>query len=182
MTVVYDVVEEDVADFNLFTIRSLPAVRSAVLKKQGGTSAGAAVIVLAMDWASGTGISVNGLVMAFALAVALFALNRWQHPRAIRAAVARSARTGELKGVLGIHHLTLTDEGVLERSPIGEGKLLWGAIQNVIATTGPVYIFLEDGKALIIPRRAFATEADKTAFMDMAERFYSAARGGAVPA
>lgn len=179
MTIVYDVGEEDVADLNLFSARSLPTVRHAILKKQLGMSMSAAGLVLAMDWASGTGVSATGLMLAIALAVVLFAFNRWQHPRAIRTAVGNSARAGELKGVLGVHHLTLTAEGVLERSSIGEGKLLWGAIQSVMETTGPVYIFLQDGKALIIPQRAFASEADKTAFMDAAKHFYSAARGNA---
>jgi hypothetical protein len=182
MTIVYDVGEEDVADLNLFSVQSLPAMRNAVLKKQLGMSASAAAIVLAMDWASGTGISGVGFGIALALAVGLFVLNRGLHPRRIRAAVAKSARTGELKGVLGVHHLTLADDGVLERSSIGDGKLSWDAIQSVMATTGPVYIFLVDGKALIIPRRAFTSEAEKTAFMDAAERYYSAAKGGTAAA
>jgi hypothetical protein len=139
-------------------------------------SAAAAAIVLAMDWASGSGISGTGVAVAIVFAALLFTVNRWQHPRAIRAAVSKSARAGELASVLGIHHLTLTPDGVVEKSPVGEGKIVWGAIQNVTATTGPVYIFLQDGKALIIPQRAFASEAQKSAFMDAAERFYSAAR------
>jgi hypothetical protein len=177
--IVYEVVEEDVADLNLFTAHSLPAVRAAVLKKQAGMSSAAAAIVLAMDWASGTGISGTGVGAALALAAVLFAVNRWQHPRAIRAEIRRSARAGELVSVLGVHHLTLTPDGVVEKSPVGEGKIVWGAVQSVMATTGPVYIFLQDGKALIIPHRAFASEAQKQEFMDTAERFYGAARAAA---
>jgi hypothetical protein len=177
MTLVYEVTEADVVDLNLFTARTVPEVRNTVLKEQLFFSANAAGIVLVMSWVSGRGISVTSIAAALGLAVALFAFNRWRHPRAIRAAVAKSARAGQLAGVLGIHHLALAPDGVQERSSLGEGKLSWTAIQSVVATTGPIFLFLTDGKALIIPHRAFANEADKSAFMETADQFYSGAQG-----
>jgi len=176
MTIVYEIVPQDVIDLNIFTLRNVPAVRSQVLKKQLGVSAAGAAGFLVVSSVVSATITPLAIGSALAIGGVLYVTNRMRHPVAIREIVRKQAAAGDLNMLLGVHQVTLTPEGVRQRSPAAEGLIQWAGVQSVIATTGPVYIFLNDGKAIILPQRAFASEGQKTTFMDDASRFFDVSR------
>jgi len=92
---------------------------------------------------------------------------------ATRAWVKRMPREGA--GTLGKHVITLTVEGVAERTDVNQASHVWSAVSEICQDDHAIYIFLDRMHAHIIPLRSF-TDADAArAFREEAERLRSAA-------
>lgn len=77
-------------------------------------------------------------------------------------------RRGQLKegeGQVGEHEFTLKDEGFFERTSANQTLTAWHVIRSVRENKNFIFVELPGHLHHIIPKRAFATEADLSAFV-----------------
>lgn len=63
------------------------------------------------------------------------------------------------RGVLGPHTITLSDEGLLEKTEFNEGRWNWSGILRVQTSNDFIFAFVNDSLVHLIPKRAFASPA-----------------------
>ena len=73
-------------------------------------------------------------------------------------------------GVLGPSRFSLVDRGIRIESPKAESVVYWSGIRRTIQTSSRFYLFLVTTGAIIIPRRAFDSDAAYRAWIDEAMR------------
>src|SRR5690606_25063181 len=78
-------------------------------------------------------------------------------------------------GVLGEHTITLSPEGVLERTAVNEGLHKWSGIHAIVDDKEHLYLMIGEQMSHIIPKRAFASESEALAFADAAKAYRSTA-------
>jgi hypothetical protein len=61
--------------------------------------------------------------------------------------------------------VTLTDDGVKDRSQLGNGKVNWEAVKSVEEAGGLILIYLGKNFAIIVPKRDFDKESDSRSFV-----------------
>lgn len=61
--------------------------------------------------------------------------------------------------------VTLTDDGVKDRSQLGNGKVNWEAMKSVEEAGGLILIYLGKNFAIIVPKRDFDKESDSRSFV-----------------
>jgi len=54
---------------------------------------------------------------------------------------------------LGAYSVTFDDEGISSKSPIGESKFTWSAVDRVLLTNEHLHVFLIGSMGYPIPRR-----------------------------
>lgn len=168
MRISFDVVLEDIHAFNRHyaTTAELPR-RNQRLVRIALTSTLAALL-----FALGLAI---GAPVPFWILGALILLAWWAtYPKRVeaisRASTARLYRDGANVGMLGPHTVELGDEWLSELTPDREVKTRWRAVEKAALTNEHLFLYVSGFSAVIVPLRAFATDAERTAFLERAER------------
>lgn len=78
------------------------------------------------------------------------------------------------RGVLGLHRMQLTPQGLRGTSPGGSFELAWWAVAEIERSDEYVYLFVSSMNAHLIPQRAFATPEHFTAYYHQAQRLWKA--------
>ncbi len=97
--------------------------------------------------------------------------------RAMKKRVVQLFVQGEHQGIVGKHTLSLSADGVLDKTSHGRTKTGWRDVHKVVATNEYVFIYLSDTVAHIVPRRAFPDEQRFHEFRDTVIRYFRAATG-----
>lgn len=63
------------------------------------------------------------------------------------------------QGVLGPNHFGLSPEGIRVESPKGQSLVYWSAVKRMAATKSRFFLFFGPVNALVLPRRAFESQA-----------------------
>jgi hypothetical protein len=79
------------------------------------------------------------------------------------------------RGQLGVHRLVLDEEGVLERTAVGESRTAWAGIHRVEQDDRYIYLYTSSAAAHVIPKRAFADPRDAEEFYQLSHRRATAA-------
>jgi hypothetical protein len=117
--------------------------------------------VNADNWAGSTVISAAAAVAGFGAG--------WYGARAgLRSyyrAIAREVSKGPASAMqFGTHRLAFDASGISEASPAAQHKHNWDAVERLSETSGHLFVLVAGGAAYIVPKRAFATEAEMAAF------------------
>lgn len=72
---------------------------------------------------------------------------------------------------LGRCEITISKDAILGNSADSRSTLSWRAIDKITVTDTTAYLHIGPGTAVIIPKRAFATEAEFTAFVEQAKQY-----------
>src|SRR5215203_5628704 len=107
----------------------------------------------------------------FPVNIAITVLNLWKTRYGITQALK------EIPGLLGDAAMRISPDGINQHSPLTEEHSLWPRVQRIVATEDAHYLFTEPVRASIIPRRAFTTPAEASAFINLAQTSWQAARG-----
>lgn len=78
----------------------------------------------------------------------------------------------EQPGVLGIHSLEITSEGVWQRTTISESLLLWNGFAEIVENNDQILFFLNQKFAVVIPKHAFQSQEDVKHFLDTATAYW----------
>ena len=82
---------------------------------------------------------------------------------------------GKGRGLLGEHVLTITDEGLVERTDAGESLYRWKSFHKVKSTRRYFYIYVTDVFVQIVPKRIFASRDEAQSFRNEIESRIKAA-------
>lgn len=89
----------------------------------------------------------------------------------VRGLVARMVSEGANRGLFGTHRVTLAPEGLSEVSGQGTTMTPWPVVERIVVSPDHAFIYINALAAVIVPRRAFANEADFDAFVATARRY-----------
>ena len=81
------------------------------------------------------------------------------------------------RGMLGPIRFSLRARGVEAVGPNSESLSYWSGIKKVVQTKRRLYLFLTPASALIMPRRAFATDDEFQTWADRSRSSWSEAKG-----
>jgi hypothetical protein len=73
-------------------------------------------------------------------------------------------KEGANKTILGPHELELTESDLIERTPFGESRVRFQAIERVASEGSHTFIYLSAVSANVIPHHA-VSEGDREAFV-----------------
>ena len=156
----YELTAEDVARFQRFHIlRNPKTLRTLVIH------ALLIAVVGSFVWKSG---------ISLAAAVLYIILPLWVMPWVTRRQLRKHLATH------GRHSFALSPAGLWTTSTaLGEGRVEWSAITEVVANEHMVMLYRNEQNAYIIPRRAFATPQEAEAFLLRATEWHATAMAGA---
>jgi|SRR5579862_6759308 len=92
------------------------------------------------------------------------------YPALIRRKVGK--RFEEIWGPLGVYTLIWVTEGIGVQSAAGEAAYFWRAIKQVTADSAYFYLWLGKTDAMIVPKRAFKSQAEAWTFYDQAKAYW----------
>jgi hypothetical protein len=72
------------------------------------------------------------------------------------------------RGQLGRHRLTLSEDGVVERTAVNEQRTSWIGVDRVEQNADYIFIYTSPAAAHMIPRRAFRNPQEAEAFYQLA--------------
>lgn len=163
MEISYDVVPDDLLEFQLQHMANSPTVqrnlRNALIAGSVAVPAFAAMGVYAV-----TG-SYAAAVLAAALGLATWVLYWWAlRPAEVRGQVSRMLKEGRVPGNLGRHVLSAEETGLVETSESCRLELAWPQIERVVRTPTLLLLYFGAVQAIVIPRRAFGSDAELASF------------------
>lgn len=167
MHVTYENEIEDLVRLNLYLAR--PWRRGRTRARTFAFLAGGLLLLMAVQWQGGAWARAWPLVaLVAAMAASSYLLGPWLEKRSI----VRAAEEGwaQRDGKVGVQHLELSEEELVHRSEAGERRVPWAAVPDAVVDGDLLFVMTGDLAAHVVPRRAFATEAEWTAFTDEARR------------
>lgn len=67
--------------------------------------------------------------------------------------------------ILGPRQVTLSDDGVRETSQLHESLFRWNGVRGARFTDQHVFLMMDKNAAILVPRRAFATDHEREGFV-----------------
>jgi hypothetical protein len=110
---------------------------------------------------------LGGGVMAVIAASFWPAFYRWR----IRDQVGKIYREGSSLNIVGPRKLTLTSGYVVFSSPISQTTIRWSGVEQLIRVPTALYLKLASFAAIVVPRRAFSSDAQFDQFCRAAESY-----------
>jgi YcxB-like protein len=107
-------------------------------------------------------VSFTFIVVAIPIIFLLqWCLERWLIRRAILQ-LLKDEKPG--KGLLGRHRIVLSQDGLVESTPVGESRSSWAGVDRVEQDPHNIYIYTSLAAAHVIPKRAFRGPEEADAF------------------
>lgn len=164
MELTYSLEPEDYWQFNLYLIRRIPAWRTQFLIQMAIGPLLLFFIAYGKSgfWESlGVGLVAGGLTSAWIY---------WRTKRrSLNLAAARPGAVGE-------RTLTISPEGVQNKTTLSDGVMGWKGIAGLQDTPRYIYLFLDAQIAFIVPKRIFASPQEQARFVADAVTYWEAAR------
>ena len=79
-------------------------------------------------------------------------------------------------GVLTEHHVSLSQDGIVEQTPFNLNRHSWQGVPNIGTSQRFIYIYTQQHGAHVIPKAAFQSPESAQAFLAEATRLWGAAR------
>jgi hypothetical protein len=165
MTVEYQLTPDDFTTFNLYHFNHSPTAR-----RQYYRGLLLPVVVWLSIWAllwyrtyidSGAPLQAFLDLLPLLVFVPLYLLAYpWLRRRTFRQTVSTMANEGSNRDLFGWHRVSVRDEGITEEGQHSRSTFSWDAVEKVAMTDDHVYVYVSAMAAIIIPRRAFASEAE----------------------
>jgi hypothetical protein len=64
--------------------------------------------------------------------------------------------------------LTLRPDGIAWRSAVGDGRVAWTAVRDIVDDGQHAFIFVDDVAGMVVPMRAFPSAEEYRRFVDTA--------------
>lgn len=153
MEINYTLTEEDYLNFNMYHVKnSKTAVKSLKLQR---FITPLFFIVFAFVFSAIADVSFWGLFIIFFVIGILWVLF---YPSYFYSVVRRQTKKmiqeGENEGLLGKHHLVMTEEGITETTSSGKTKVCWGSLKDFKEDDKNFYLYNSGLSAIILPKRA----------------------------
>jgi len=100
----------------------------------------------------------------------------WSSPPMMRRRTRRSCEKVYQGKLPWPQTVALSDEGILVTTPHAQGHTQWEGIDKIDATTTHAFFYLSQLEAVLVPARAFGSEAQFHAFVALARERWNRAR------
>ncbi|MFO1446306.1 YcxB family protein [Bacillus sp. Bva_UNVM-123] len=152
MEIKYHLTEEDYINFNMFHIRnSKTAMRSLTIQR----FIGPIIFIISSYVFSKIGdVPFLGLFITFLILSILWVIfyPKYFYSHIIRH-VKKMIKEGKNDGLLGEHHMMMTEDGIVDSTTNGETKVNWSGIQQVKENEDYFYLYNSSVSAYILPKR-----------------------------
>ncbi|MBS4025892.1 MAG: YcxB family protein [Clostridia bacterium] len=173
MEIKYEVIKEDVLDFNMYVLsKSSTAKRSLFLQRFAGPVIFMIFALLLNVLRDESVFIYVPFVIASLIWVLLYPRYFTRH---VEKHVSKMLNEGENKAMVGKHILSVNPDEIIETTDVGETKIRWNAIQKIVVTERQVYIFFGEMMAFIIPLRSFDEDIKLQDFVGTIKEFQSKA-------
>ena len=172
MDIEYEISVDDILALNLYHHQQSPSARRTRMLLQYGPPVILVIIFLIQASLTG-GSPVSALPWLFFAGIWVIFVP-FSLRRSMRKKVAKLILESQDNRVTGKHKLSLTPDAVTDKTGSGKTKTKWRDVRKLVATNQYLYIYISDTLAHIVPRRAFASEAEFREFVDSAMRYYKA--------
>ena len=166
MRVSFDTTLDDIHAFNAHYARTAKLPQQSRKMVRGALTLTLASLMFAL------GVGFH-LPVGFWIINGLILFGWWQfYPRRVEAMTRRSTQKlyaeGRNAGMLGATTVTLEAEWLSEASSEREVRTRWRSVERLDQTDDYIFLYLTGFSAVIVPHRAFASLADRTAFIELA--------------
>jgi hypothetical protein len=120
-------------------------------------------------------VVLDFLCGGFIACVILSVLSAFARPRLIRKVMRKYLSDGTFELTLGPHQVDLRSDGLYCSGDFDEAIYRWTAIAKVEQLPSVIYLYLTSIRAIVVPRRAFLTDAEFNRFAAQAEQLCKAA-------
>jgi hypothetical protein len=169
--------EEDLYELGWREAKHSPSLRRQYFAMYFGVPIAMAGFVVVLVLARGEGDDVVGWVWAGAfVAVSTICWFLWYpsgYRKSIRKQVQRTLKEGTSRVLLAERHFVFGTAGIQTRSEFGESALKWSAIERIEETPARLFLWLGPANAIIVPARAFSTEAGFREFVTFVHQQYA---------
>jgi hypothetical protein len=175
----FNVAKEDVLALACQYYATSPTVRSNRLKSQvavGLILAGAGLLALIGTGQVG-GPGIVGVVLLVCTGVSVGCVPSW-YRLSVRRSAEKMIEESSYGKAFGRYTLTLSEEGLASKSPTGEGKYSWEAVNSVALTPQHLFIFLVGPQGFAIPRSQLPDSTIQEAKAFAQSRLRSTPKGG----
>ena len=160
----YELTKQDLIDFNLFHIMYAKSTRRSAFIQRYIFSLSFIVFPIFLRQFS---------IIPFEYSLAVFVLFYlyWVmfYPKRLRKIVSKRISNmlnqGGKNSVTGTHNLTISEDGIVDKSEHAEASTQFKAIDNIVEDKEHIYIYASTNSAHIIPARIFVNDAEKNNFL-----------------
>ncbi|WP_100330417.1 YcxB family protein [Bacillus xiapuensis] len=152
MEIKYNLTEQDYLNFNMFHVKNSKAVKRTLNMQRFLTPI---LFVIASFVLSKVGsMYFLGLFIAFLVVSILWIIF---YPKYFYSYVIRNTKKmikeGRNDGLLGEHHMILSEEGIIDSTSKSETKASWSGIQTLSEDKHNIYLYNSSVSAYILPKR-----------------------------
>jgi hypothetical protein len=173
LSVVYEFTREDYIEYNLFINDRRKPYRRTHLVLLGGLLLYALLLLV-----TGSFQDNHILIAVFAAVAGVIAFFPVILRRSIRGNARRLVADGVNRYLFGRKRLTVDADGLTETGEYSELRLRWEIVENVMRSDAHIYLFLSSIQAIIVPRRAFATDTDFAGFFERMQGYQRSRSAG----
>jgi Tfp pilus assembly protein PilE len=152
MEIRYGLKEEDYLNFNMFHIKNSKTAIRALNMQRFLTPI--IFIVLSYVLSKVGNLSFFELFIAFLIVSILWVIF---YPRYFYSYVIRNTKKmikeGKNDGLLGEHHMILSEEGIIDSTSTSETKVTWSGIKTLSEDKDNIYLYNSSVSAYILPKR-----------------------------
>jgi len=88
----------------------------------------------------------------------------------------KMAREGRNASLLGPRTVTISPEGVAEKTEVSESNYRWSTVERICTTDDYAFLYVSALSALIVPKRAFSAPSEFAAFVSEARKYADMAK------
>lgn len=167
MEIEYQCTIDDMVAFNLYHFANSPSLRKQVLVNRLITSTLAVLIVVTGFYiAVGKFLPLPFIAPSLLIGIIIFFYYPSIQKKTFVRAVTKLLKEGKNKASLEKQKLTLSSDGVSERSALGETKVGWSSIEKVVQVKKHIFLYIGSVNAFVIPKRAFLSDESLQEFLD----------------
>lgn len=89
----------------------------------------------------------------------------------IKRNVSKMLDEGKNKGIIGEQSLSISNEGIISISEVGEMKNNWSSVEKIVKTDKIILIYISSISAYIIPIKAFNNEEEVNSFISYVNKY-----------
>ena len=171
MDIEFELLEKDYINFNIDHAKKSSSLKKSILSQR---ILGPIVFMLIpFILRLYTSIPLSYWLTIFAIASVLWVMFypkyfNWEMGRRVK----KMLNEGNNENILIRRTISISKEGLLEKSAIGESKVKWSQVDKVEETEEYIYIYISSISAHIIPKRVFRDENEKRLFIKEIEKYH----------
>ncbi len=154
MRIIFKNSKDDLVMLNEYICEHSTAMKRIILKNRITMAisplAGVMVLVYMKDIPFDPAIFIFAF-MGIILSLPLFLYYPRYFKRATRKKMIKLYGKKKKKGVIGVHEISIVNDGIVEKTEYNETKQKWGSIENIVTFKGKTLIFIGAMQAHVVP-------------------------------